>query len=157
VDVDRTASVAGQYWFVIETFSGDNVVVGVNLSEITAQTATNVLYSSWYSTETTLSSQTVKFVTVEEAPVSLGGASPALILGLVVITVLIVGGYVAVTRREERTKTPEVIPKEHFQERSTRLLGAPVPPATTVTKFCMICGAPLPAHAIFCNRCGSKQ
>jgi len=27
----------------------------------------------------------------------------------------------------------------------------------TAGKFCMTCGAPLRAHAIFCNKCGSKQ
>jgi predicted amidophosphoribosyltransferase len=32
-----------------------------------------------------------------------------------------------------------------------------VPPPTTTGKFCMNCGATLPAHVAFCNKCGFKQ
>lgn len=42
--------------------------------------------------------------------------------------------------------------------------AAPMPPAPTAPgaqpltqKFCMNCGAPLPVHATFCNKCGTKQ
>jgi hypothetical protein len=31
------------------------------------------------------------------------------------------------------------------------------PHEPTAGKFCMNCGAPLPSHATFCNKCGSKQ
>jgi hypothetical protein len=40
------------------------------------------------------------------------------------------------------------------QEHASPTTSGAAPPAG---KFCINCGVPLPSHAIFCNKCGSKQ
>jgi hypothetical protein len=58
------------------------------------------------------------------------------------------------------SRTKNVVPK------AAPLASVPVVPtspvvstplAPTAGKFCISCGTPLPAHAIFCNKCGTKQ
>lgn len=60
--VSWAASASGQYWFVIETFSGNNVVVTVSLSENSAQTNTEILYTTQYSTKVETLSRTLQLL-----------------------------------------------------------------------------------------------
>jgi hypothetical protein len=134
--VNWTASISGQYWFVIETFSGNNVVVTVNLSKHSAQTSMNVLYTTQYSTEVDTLSRTLALVTAHEVA-SLLGVSPALIFGVVIVAVLILVGYAIMMRRRGSTKT--------FGSVSS----SPI--------FCVRCGSALHIGSKYCRRCGAQQ
>jgi hypothetical protein len=50
--------------------------------------------------------------------------------------------------------------KDEYQKKLAEVAPSPLAPSgvePTMRKFCMDCGASLPTHATFCNRCGSKQ
>jgi len=78
--------------------------------------------------------------------------------------------YVEYLARLEELRTRGEISREIYQKLKddywSKLEGAR-PPASSpvqppeaeppVGKFCIDCAAPLPAHAIFCNKCGTKQ
>jgi len=50
--------------------------------------------------------------------------------------------------------------KDEYQKKLAEVAPSPLAPSgaePTTGEFCMDCGASLPAHATFCNKCGSKQ
>src|SRR5262249_46425693 len=47
--------------------------------------------------------------------------------------------------------------KDRPSEQVARGSRAPFPPGASASRFCIFCGAPLPAEALFCARCGRPQ
>jgi len=79
-------------------------------------------------------------------------AMPYVVIGAIAAAVAIVVVLLAMRKRRRpetvaATASPQPIPQASI---------AP-PPAVAADKFCMNCGATLPAHATFCNKCGTKQ
>jgi hypothetical protein len=142
-------SSAGVYYFgflnknkypITVTLSVD---AGLQTSEVTL-TRTTIVYS------TQAGPYVTEQVTVSTRPVGFGLLFYA---GIGLIAVAVIGLAISrVKKAAPGTAPPSAsVPVVH---------AGPVvspPPAPTTGKFCINCGAPLPAHAVFCNKCGSKQ
>jgi hypothetical protein len=141
---------AGTYYFVFMNENRFpitvtlNVDAGLQTSEVTLTRATTV-----YSTQ--VSPYVTEKVTVSTRPVGFGLLFYAGI-GLIAVAVI----ALAISRMKSaapRTAPPSTLAPVVAQA------GPVVSPAgaTSAGKFCTNCGAPLPARATFCNKCGSKQ
>ena len=121
-----------------------NVDAGLQTSEVTLTKATTV-----YSTQ--VSPYVTEKVTVSTRPVGFGLLFYAGI-GLIAVAV------VALAISRMRSAAPRTAPPS--TSATVVAQAGPVvspPPAPTTGKFCINCGTPLPAHAIFCNKCGASQ
>jgi len=70
-------------------------------------------------------------------------------LALIGIIAIVVIALIVVLLARRRKKPPRAAAPTRAE--------AYVPPAAETQKFCVNCGAPLPADAQFCGKCGSKQ
>jgi len=119
-----------------------NVDAGMQTSEVTLTKATTV-----YSTQ--VSPYVTEKVTVGTHPVGFGLLFYAGI-GLIAVAAVVLAAS-RMGKAAPGTAPSTSVPVAH---------AGPVvstPPAPTIGKFCINCGAPLPARATFCNKCGSKQ
>jgi hypothetical protein len=141
---------AGTYYFVFMNENRFpitvtlNVDAGLQTSEVTLTKATTV-----YSTQ--VSPYVTEKITVSTRPVGLGLLFYAGI-GLIAVAAI----ALAISRMKSaapRTAPPSISAPVVAQA------GPVVSPAVAPSagKFCTNCGAPLPARAVFCNKCGSNQ
>jgi hypothetical protein len=74
------------------------------------------------------------------------------------IALIITGGIVLVVGRS-RYRPQEAASSFQAASPTSQVpsVVTSVPLPTTAEKFCMNCGAALPVHVAFCNKCGSKQ
>jgi hypothetical protein len=121
-----------------------NVDAGLQTSEITITKAT-----TYFSTQE--SPYVTEKVTSSVVPAGFGLLFYAGI-GLIAVAVI----ALAISRM--KTAAPRTAPPSTSVP-AVAQVGPVVSPAaaTSVGKFCVNCGAPLPARATFCNKCGSKQ
>lgn len=141
---------AGTYYFVFMNENRFpitvtlNVDAGLQTSEVTLTKATTV-----YSTQ--VSPYVTEKIIVSTRPVGFGLLFYAGI-GLIAVAVI----ALAISRM--KNAAPRTAPPSASASAVAR--AGPVvssAAATSAGKFCTNCGAPLPARATFCNKCGSKQ
>jgi hypothetical protein len=77
---------------------------------------------------------------------------PYIVIGAIAAAVAIVVLLLAMRKRRRPETATATGPAQPIPQAS---IAAPLP--VTADKFCINCGAPLPAHATFCNKCGTKQ
>ena len=77
---------------------------------------------------------------------------PYIVIGAIAAAVAIVVLLLAMRKRRRPETAAATAPAPPTPQASIA-----APPTVTADKFCMNCGASLPAHATFCNKCGSKQ
>jgi len=146
-----TATKAGEYWFVIETFSGAPVVVTVNITIQTPLTTTQALYSTQYSTGNSYFSQTFTSVIVQEI-LPLGGRANLIIaVGIVSLVAVALLGFIGFTRRRNYAGRR----KSSAWDTSPYDNVVPAPPPGA--RLCVYCGKDLAAGAKFCRKCGAQQ
>jgi hypothetical protein len=82
---------------------------------------------------------------------------PYVIIGAIVAAIAIIVALLLMRRRRAPAPTPTYPPPAVAAPPPT--VAMPSHPAAQLPtgKFCLNCGVPLPAHATFCNKCGSKQ
>jgi ribosomal protein L40E len=140
-----TATGAGLFHLVIETYYYQPVGITINLVTEYGQTTTVVLRQTVFSTAIYSLTQTIASEIVQQLstqPTSNLGSSDMLLPTILVIAVLgalIVGVVVRSSRRRARTPTPAM-------EQGARS-----------ERFCISCGAKLSPDAKFCKKCGSAQ
>jgi len=103
-NVDWTPLVTGTYWILAQTYSSADVVLTVNLNSQFGQIRTVMLYSTLFSTTVYALTQTLSSVMAQQLPQSQpnnGLSGMALPLGIIVIVVLVLIGYLAVRRRKK--------------------------------------------------------
>lgn len=141
----------GWYRFVFLNFGYDMAVIRfkaevVGVAYETTSVVTSHVVSVQYSTDTltltTVATGTV--VRTEQVGLPLGQNSMLIVAVVVVAVVAVVAVFVL--RRRGRGKSVAAAP-----------IGAPVESQLAATRFCISCGAELPATVNFCNKCGSKQ
>jgi ribosomal protein L40E len=141
----------GWYRFVILNFGSGTAVIRfkaevVGVAYETTSVVTSHVVSLQYSTDTltltTIATGTV--VRTEQVGLSLGQNSLLIVVVVVVAVVAVVAAIVL--RRRGHGKPVAAVPT-----------GAPVESQLAATRFCISCGAELPATVNFCNKCGSKQ
>jgi hypothetical protein len=86
-----------------------------------------------------------------QAQVRTDYTTPYVTIGAIVAVIAIV----AVLRAIRKRKKPKATPTAQAEQTPQATTGTP--PTVAADKFCMNCGAPLPAYASFCNKCGMKQ
>jgi hypothetical protein len=141
---------AGTYYFVFMNENRFpitvtlNVDAGLQTSEVTLTKATTV-----YSTQ--VSPYVTEKITVSTRPVGFGLLFYAGI-GLIAVAVI----ALAISRM--RSTAPRTAPPPTSAP-AVAQAGPVISPAaaTSAGKFCTNCGAPLPARATFCKKCGSNQ
>jgi len=99
VSVDWTAPVSGQFWVLVETFSGTKETVIVDLSAPMRQTAWGFLYFTQYATEVDTFSQTFIY---PEVPSLLQDLTPILMVAVVLAALAIVG-YLVIRQKKKRS------------------------------------------------------
>jgi ribosomal protein L40E len=142
----------GKYRFVFVSGSTDKAAKIQFKAEVvrvayeTTSVVTSHVVSLQYSTDTlTLTTvATGKVVRTEQVGLPLGQNSMLIVAVVVVAVVAVVAVFVL--RRRGRGKSVAAAP-----------IGAPVESQLAATRFCVSCGAELPAGVNFCNKCGSKQ
>ena len=77
---------------------------------------------------------------------------PYIVIGAIAAAVAIVVLLLVMRKRRRPETAAATVPAQPIPQASIA-----APPPVTADKFCMNCGASLPAHATFCNKCGSKQ
>jgi ribosomal protein L40E len=141
----------GQYRFVFLNFGHDRVVIKfkaeiVGVAYETTSVVTSHVVSLQYSTDTmtltTIATGTV--VRTEQVGLPLGQNSMLIVVVVVVAVVAVVAAIVL--RRRGHGKPVAAVPT-----------GPPVESQLAAKRFCISCGAELPATVNFCNKCGSKQ
>jgi ribosomal protein L40E len=141
----------GWYRFVILNFGSGTAVIRfkaevVGVAYETTSVVTSHVVSLQYSTDTmtltTIATGTV--VRTEQVGLPLGQNSMLIVAVVVVAVVAVVAVFVL--RRRGRGKSVAAAP-----------IGAPVESQLAAKRFCISCGAELPATVNFCNKCGSKQ
>jgi len=141
---------AGTYYFAFmngNPYSVDitlNADMGVQTSEVTITRET-----TYYST------QEKPYVTEQVTPsTGPGGFGVLFYAGIGLIAVAAIALVVSRTR-SAAPRTERVPPATAVAQRAPAV--SPSPSAPSTGKFCMNCGAPLPARATFCNECGLRQ
>jgi len=142
----------GWYRFVFLNFDKADMVVLEAKAEVvgaayeTTFVVTSQVVSLRYSTDTltltTVATGTV--VRTEQVWFALGQNSMLIVVVVVVAVVAVVAAIVL--RRRGHGKPVAAVPT-----------GAPVESPLAAKRFCISCGAELPATVNFCNKCGSKQ
>jgi len=141
----------GQYRFVILNFGSGTAVIRfkaevVGVAYETTSVVTSHVVSLQYFTDTmtltTLATGTV--VRTEQVGLPLGQNSMLIVVVVVVAVVAVVAAIVL--RRRGHEKPVAAVPT-----------GAPVESQLAAKRFCISCGAELPATVNFCNKCGTKQ
>jgi hypothetical protein len=141
----------GWYRFVILNFGSGTVVIRfkaevVGVAYETTSVVTSHVVSLQYSTDTltltTIATGTV--VRTEQVGLPLGQNSLLIVVVVVVAVVAVVAAIVLWRRGHE--KPVAAVPT-----------GVPVESQLAAKRFCISCGAELPATVNFCNKCGSKQ
>ena len=107
--VDWAAPVSGQYWLLVETFSGTKETVTVDLSAPMRQTAWQFLYSTQYVTEVEGIPQTFTYVEIQSL-------TPILMVAIVSATLAIVG-YLVIRQKK---KTPRQAQRQARSRHRTR-------------------------------------
>ncbi len=147
VSYDFTTNIAssGTYYFVFMNRNSASVYIDlkVNLSyqEIVLREST------YYSTES--NPYVTNTIVTSSHP---AGLDLLFYSGIVLIAAA--GIVLAVNRRKGATQ-PHVPPAISVVPPAQ--VATPVPTAPTAAKYCIDCGASIPPHAAFCNKCGSKQ
>jgi len=104
-NVDWTPAKTGEYWILAQTWTpAPQVVLTVNLGTIQPGQTTVTLYSTLYSTTAYAFTQTQNSVMTQQLPQSQpnnGVSGMTLPLGIVVIVVLVLIGYLVVRRRKK--------------------------------------------------------
>jgi hypothetical protein len=139
---------SGVYYFVLVNRVEDASVT-LNIDQGVSQTVVTVMsYHTFHSTHET------QFPTQTEVTSSRPAGFGALLfsgIGLIAVAVVVF----AISRRKGAAPSlAHVPPAAPF---APTQVVSPTPSALTVGKFCTNCGAALPAHATFCNKCGTKQ
>ncbi|MGB9022629.1 MAG: zinc ribbon domain-containing protein [Candidatus Bathyarchaeia archaeon] len=141
----------GQYRFVFLNFGHDKAVIKLKAEVVgvayeTTSVVTSHVVSLQYFTDTmtltTIATGTV--VRTEQVGLPLGQNSMLIVAVVLVAVVAVVAAIVLRRRRHE--KPVAAVPT-----------GAPVESQLAAKRFCINCGAELPATVNFCNKCGSKQ
>jgi len=146
ISYDFTTNIAssGTYYFAF---------MNTNTKSVSIQLKVELYYqevvlreSTSYSTES--SPYVTKTVTVDTRPAGLG------LLFFCGIGLIVIAGIVLTLG----IKKPPVRSPAHVLPTSSVVAPKVEPPSgPTLGRFCIDCGAPIPAHAVFCNKCGSKQ
>jgi hypothetical protein len=71
------------------------------------------------------------------------------------IILIIAGGLIAAVSRRKSVTQPGVPPT--ISVAPPVQVATRIPTAPAAGKYCIECGAPLPVHATFCRKCGTKQ
>ena len=141
----------GGYRFVFLNFGSSSAMIRfkaevVGVAYETTSVVTSHVVSLQYSTDTmtltTVATGTV--VRTEQVGFQLGQNSMLIVVVVVVAVVAVVAAIVL--RRRGHEKPVAAVPT-----------GAPVESQLAAKRFCISCGAELPATVNFCNKCGSKQ
>jgi hypothetical protein len=150
-EADVTIPSSGAYHVVLLNRSPNNSTITVKMDysvpRQTVVTETEERTYSYYSTEQSpLVTETVTLSTQhgQLGMLFYGG------IGLIIVAVILLA--FSVVRRK-----PSPAPTRIYEGPAAVAPPAPAAAQTPVSKFCINCGAPLPAHAGFCNKCGSKQ
>jgi len=130
---------SGEYYFVFLNPHGDPVTISLNVDGGVQEMVTIA------TSVRTISSTKVSFDT---HPAGFG-----LLFYAGIGLVLVAAAVLAISRRIGAVSSPARVPP------ATAVAPAvtPSPSAPSTGKFCMNCGAPLPARATFCNECGLRQ
>jgi ribosomal protein L40E len=123
-------------------FKAEVVRVAYETTSVVTSHVVSLQYSTDTITLTTVATGTV--VRTEQVGLPLGQNSLLIVAVVLVAVVAVVA--VIVLRRRGRGKSVAAAP-----------IGAPVESQLAATRFCISCGAELPATVNFCNKCGSKQ
>jgi ribosomal protein L40E len=141
----------GSYRFVFLNYGSSMAVIRfkaevVGVAYETTSVVTSHVVSLQYFTDTmtltTIATGTV--VRTEQVGLPLGQNSMLIVAVVVVAVVAVVAAIVL--RRRGHEKPVAAVPT-----------GAPVESQLAAKRFCISCGAELPATVNFCNKCGSKQ
>jgi len=141
----------GWYRFVLLNYGPDSAVIKfkaevVGVAYETTLVATSQVVSLRYSTDTLTLTTVATGTVVRTEQVGLPLGQNSLLIVAVVLVVVVAVVAVFVLRRRGRGKSVAAAP-----------IGAPVESQLAATRFCISCGAELPATVNFCNKCGSKQ
>jgi len=123
-------------------FKAEFVGVAYGTTFVVTSQVVSLRYSTDTLTVTTIATGTV--VRTEQVGLQLDQNSMLIIAVIVVAVVAVVA--VVVLRRRGPGKPVAAAP-----------MGAPVESHFGAKRFCISCGAELPAGVSFCNKCGSKQ
>ena len=141
----------GWYRFVILNFGSGTAAIRfkaevVGVAYEATFVVTSHVVSLEYSTETiTLTAMaTGKVVRTEQVGFSLGQNS---LLIVAVVSLVAISVVVVILLRRRGHEKPVAAAE----------VGAPAESQLAAERFCISCGAPLPATMKFCNKCGSKQ
>jgi len=151
----------GHYYFVFLNFFHDKPakiqftakIIGVAAMASSTMTTTVAVLGEYRTVSETLvvtSTQTLSSIRTEETLFPLGQNSLAIVVLAGIAAIVVVLLAMRKRRRPETaaaTASAQPIPQAS--------IAAPSP--VTADEFCMNCGASLPAHATFCNKCGAKQ
>jgi len=139
---------SGVYYFVFLDKAEEASITLVIDGGVGQSTVTVTSYHTLYSTHET------QFPTQTEVTSSRPAGFGALLFsGIGLIAVAVVA--FAISRRKGTAPSLAHVPPAGPFARTQ--VVSPTPSALTVGKFCTNCGAALPAHASFCNKCGTKQ
>jgi len=123
-------------------FKAEVVRVAYEATFVVTSRVVSLQYSTDTMTLTTIATGTV--VRTEQVGLPLGQNSMLIVVVVVVAVVAVVAAIVL--RRRGHEKPVAAVPT-----------GAPVESQLAAKRFCINCGAELPATVNFCNKCGSKQ
>jgi len=123
-------------------FKAEIVGVAYETTFVVTSQVVSLRYSTDTLTLTTVATGTV--VRTEQVGFQLGQNSLLIVVVVVVAVVAVVAVFVL--RRRAHGKSVAAVPT-----------GAPVESQLAAKRFCISCGAELPATVNFCNKCGSKQ
>jgi len=147
VSYDFTTSIAssGTYYFVFMNRNSASVYIDLKVDSSYQEVV--LREHTYYSTES------IPYVTntiiVSSHPVGLG-----LLFYSGIVLIAAAGIVLAINRRKDATQphVPHPVSVAPLVQ-----VAMPVPTVSTAVRYCVDCGASIPPHAAFCNKCGSKQ
>jgi len=139
------------YRFVLLNYGPESAVIKfkaeiVGVAYETTFVVTSQVVSLRYSTDTLTLTTVATGTVVRTEQVGLPLGQNSLLIVAVVLVAVVAVVAVIVLRRRGHEKPVAAVPT-----------GAPVESQLAAKRFCINCGAELPATVNFCNKCGSKQ
>jgi hypothetical protein len=135
----------GVYYFTFQNTHGQPVSVDLSVEASYQKIMVNEHTS--YSTKS--SPYVTETVVVGPQPAGFG------LLFYSGIVLIIAGGLIAAVSRRKAVTQPGVPPT--ISVAPPVQVATRIPTAPAAGKYCIECGAPLPVHATFCRKCGTKQ
>jgi hypothetical protein len=142
---------SGEYYFVFlneDRYRAAEITLnadaGIQQREFTVTTE----HTAYSTQQTVFPTQTV---TSSEQPAGFG------LLFYSGIALIVVAGVILTVSKTRATASAPPRAPSVTQVAPAAQAVSPAPSVQTAGKFCINCGARLPEHATFCNKCGSKQ